>query len=85
MSGVRRRKARQPGKPKRASSAYFYFLSHFREEMKQQGISYRIGVDCCACFVLQLACLFCFFVYHTVIDLIPELIVPLVIIDQASR
>jgi len=43
MSGVRRRKARQPGKPKRASSAYFYFLSHLREEMKQQGKSIKIG------------------------------------------
>ena len=48
MSGVRRRKARQPGKPKRASSAYFYFLSHLREEMKQQGAraSYRYDPVC---------------------------------------
>ena len=36
-------KKRQPGKPKRASSAYLYFLSHLRDQLKAQGKSIKIG------------------------------------------
>ena len=36
-------KNRQPGKPKRATSAYLYFLSHLRDQLKAQGKSIKIG------------------------------------------
>ena len=36
-------KSRQPGKPKRATSAYFYFLSHLRGQLKAQGKAVNIG------------------------------------------
>jgi len=36
-------KKRQPGKPKRATSAYLYFLSHLRDQLKAQGKSIKIG------------------------------------------
>jgi hypothetical protein len=36
-------KQRQPGKPKRATSAYLYFLSHLRDQLKAQGKSIKIG------------------------------------------
>lgn len=38
-----RGKNRQPGKPKRATSAYLYFLSHLRDQLKAQGKSIKIG------------------------------------------
>lgn len=34
---------RQPGKPKRSTSAYLYFLSHLRDQLKSQGKSMKIG------------------------------------------
>ena len=36
-------KKRQPGKPKRATSAYLYFLSHLRDQLKAQGKAIKIG------------------------------------------
>jgi len=36
-------KNQKPGKPKRATSAYLYFLSHLRGQLKAQGKSIKIG------------------------------------------
>lgn len=37
--GGRGKKAKDPNKPKRATSAYFFYLAHCREEAKKQGRS----------------------------------------------
>merc|ERR1719376_547648 len=42
-NGKGKGKNRQPGKPKRATSAYLYFLSHLRDQLKAQGKSIKIG------------------------------------------
>jgi len=40
---TKRKNKRQPGKPKRATSAYLYFLGHLRDQLKAQGKSMKIG------------------------------------------
>lgn len=35
--GSRKRKAKDPNRPKRATSAYFFFLSKMREDSKKAG------------------------------------------------
>lgn len=40
---ARSKKQSQPGKPKRSTSAYLFFMSHLRNQLKAQGKSMKVG------------------------------------------